>query len=522
MTEEKIRLVYDDERYNGFIEKCYSASNESSCHLLVIDSYSIFLHQTVRSNFEGDVKIDKNEILKKYFIAIEYFLGVTKQSVIIMPLNLENRIFDLLLEGISSSADLLWYQFVCDLIRLSQKFNNVILMKPIKLGAFNQSRFFDNGEFLVSDLANEVSALLMPIVTYNCKGNLPSEMKGEKKLLITDLDNTFWGGILGDDGIEGLHYSETSKGKRFFLYQKFLNFLNDNGVILAICSKNDQNAVIQAFESLNFICKQNRFSKIVANWNLKSQNIDFICKELNILPSSAVFIDDNPLEIEEVKINCPDIQTILFDTSQVDSFLLSIGAYFVKPHPSTSVEERKESYKVLEKINLAQSTLSTDGYFNYLTSINMCLSIHKLTGGDRNRAFELLNKTNQFNLNGHRFSIEEFNNLLDNIWTVSLVDQFAEHGIIGIVILKDSCLEQFVLSCRVFSRNIEDAIVDFFKDQIRFVSFCKTLKNDPTAEFLKSRKVVKNIDEIDYINTLTRLEFVTSNQLNIFPGSIRS
>lgn len=523
MIQLGLSMTCNDEQYNGFVNKCFQPVVDCDAHLLFIDSYSMFLHPNLRSHVAGEPRSEnqQNEIMQNYLGAIKALAETSNKPVLIVPIELQNDLFHLVPELVLAKGDLLWFQFMASLLQLANEVKNVTCLRPFEVTDFNQVRFAENGEFLISTLGAQLSAKLVPVLYATLKGHLPVKQNAEKKLLITDLDNTFWAGILGDDGAENLHFGETSKGKLHWFYQKFLTFLHDNGIILAVCSKNDSAVVKGAFGNLKLVCAKERFSYIQANWEIKSVNIGVICKELNLLPSSAVFVDDNQLELDEVKRNHPEIVCLRFPSQLVDlpSFLMELKSYFVRPKPMTSVTSRQESYKALSDLSQVKSSSSQEQYLEYLKSVGMVLSVEKISPAHEARAFELVNKTNQFNLTGKRYSQAEFNRFANSTWVVSLKDKFADHGIIGIVLIENNKLEQFVLSCRVFSRFVEDAVFEIIKDQCESFEFAMTEKNGPTVDFLKSRRAFDE-EPMGAQLEIKSYRFSKSMNLKPFPGTV--
>jgi len=518
-----IDLTFDDEKYNGFLTKCFEAKteNRANINLMIIDSYSLLIHPNLRSSeVNSRLNVDLlRENSKRYLDALETFFQSNHKVTIIQFFNLKNEIFNLQPCKEIREEDIVWNELLLEIYKLTLKYKHVHVFDSENL-VFNQVRFVDNGEYLISENASKLSHTLSASLFAHLTGVMPKELKAEKKLLISDLDNTFWGGILGDDGIENLHFSETSKGKIFWLYQKFLNFLHSEGIVLAVCSKNNHANVIEAFNKLQLVCPVEKFSLVVANWDVKSQNIKSICENLNILPESTVFVDDNPLEIEEVKsfnelITCVQFPNKIGD---FESFLLQLKSYFSKANRSTSIQMRHESYRALNEINMArEGAKSTDQYYEYLKSVDMKLEINPLDANNRQRAFELLNKTNQFNFHGRRYSEEEFKTFENFAWTISLKDKFANHGIIGVVLLNDFHIEQFVLSCRVFSRHIEDSVFESFRNKIKTFSFKKTEKNNPALDFLLRVGFIKDVSEISQ-DQIRIFEINNWDKLIGFPG----
>jgi FkbH-like protein len=322
--------------------------------------------------------------------------------------------------------------------------------------------------------------------------NIFGEIKSLKKVIVTDLDFTFWYGVLGEVGYDGIEYSSSGSGYIHFIYQTFLKKLKDSGVIICICSKNDADLVELAFRENTFIISYDEFVSIQASYRSKSSQIKGLSASLNIGLDDFVFIDDNPTEIEEVKTALPAIQCIQFpkDVRQFPNMIDELHSVFQISNITDEDVNRTDLYKRMKISNVESADKDTD-INEFLKSLNMELEIATRTSSDNDRAVQLINKTNQFNSNGVRRLNDECDDLLDNggrLITGSLRDKNGNHGeVLAILIDQNNEVLSFVMSCRVFQRQAEIVFIyAILESGIEFLSidYKKTERNEPFRLFL--------------------------------------
>jgi FkbH-like protein len=282
-----------------------------------------------------------------------------------------------------------------------------------------------------------------------------------KKGLITDLDQTLWKGILGEDGVEGISWSLESKSQAHALYQQMLASLAESGVLLAIASKNDPALVEAALARPDLLIPPAQIFPIEAGWGAKSEAVSRILKAWNIGADSVIFIDDSPMELAEVAEKFPAMECLPFpanDPAAVVALLYQLRTRFGKNEIREEDRLRLQSLRAAEK--LAQEK-PLDASLDFLSRLNAKL-IFETSASDA-RAFELVNKTNQFNLNGRRFTEAEWKALQQLpgafLVTVSYEDRFGPLGRIAVIggRMDAGCcsVDLWVMSCRAFSRQIE-------------------------------------------------------------------
>lgn len=310
---------------------------------------------------------------------------------------------------------------------------------------------------LLCDIAKEAAHLIT---------NLKS---APKKVLVLDLDNTLWGGVIGDDGLAGIEIGgNSSRAESFRAFQRYIASLGERGVLLAVCSKNDESNVIEAFvHHPDMVLKREHFAAFKCNWEPKSDNIRAIANELSLSLEHFVFVDDNPAEIEIVNQFLPEVSTILLTDDPSEYATQLADSRFFEPRQITAEDlERTRQYQA-EQDRKAVLESATDMQ-SYLKSLQMVAEIHPFNQLDLVRVTQLVNKTNQFNLTTRRRTESELNEIINDpsyaTISVRLSDRFGDHGLIGAAILKqeDDTLEidTLLMSCRVLNRNVEHEIVN--------------------------------------------------------------
>lgn len=316
-----------------------------------------------------------------------------------------------------------------------------------------------------------------------------------KKCIVLDIDNTLWGGVLGEDGISGIKIGGDYPGKAFAFFQKSLLQLSKSGVILTICSKNNEADVLEAWEKNPFMAlKKEHFAAYRINWTDKATNIKELADELNIGLDSFVFIDDNPTERELIKQMLPMVSVPEFPTQPYELpifFKQLVGAYF-KVYSITDEDKKKtEQYKANAARAQAQHSFADFGAF--LESLDIQITIETANEFNIPRIAQMTQKTNQFNLTTMRYTDSDIKGFLADgwkIWCISVADRFGDNGITGCIMVNGDSIDTFLLSCRILGKGIEFAfikrILAFLKedgiDTVKATYF-PTAKNAQVADF---------------------------------------
>ncbi|MBX9467203.1 MAG: HAD-IIIC family phosphatase [Rhizobium sp.] len=296
-----------------------------------------------------------------------------------------------------------------------------------------------------------------------------------KKCIVLDCDNTLWGGIIGEDGLNGIELSYDFPGKAYRDFQRQLKSLRDSGIFLAICSKNNPAEVEEMFERhTGMLLSKDDISAWQVNWETKSKNLVAIAESLNIGLDSLVFIDDNPFEIEEVKANAPGVTCLILpeDAAQIPNLLKGVIGLFDRLEITAEDQKRvtmvqKERYRT----ELAQNVAPEE----YLASLDLCVRMISPTEGEIARITQLVNKTNQFNITTKRYTAQEVAKFVQDpsmdVFCTSVLDRFGDYGIVGVTILRhegpESIFDTLLLSCRVLARGVESAMISYGIDLAR-------------------------------------------------------
>lgn len=299
-----------------------------------------------------------------------------------------------------------------------------------------------------------------------------------KKCLVLDLDNTLWGGILGEDGPDHIAIGGDYPGNAFKLFQETLIALSKSGILLTICSKNNENDVLDFWKN----CDENviNLSNIVAhriNWNNKADNIVSIAEELNIGIDSIVFIDDNPTERAAVKDALPMVTVPDFPEHPylLPAFIKNIDEQYFKVYQITSEDTNKTVQYQTQKLRLSEK-LNYTNHEDFLKSLQITLTINEITPNCITRISQLTQKTNQFNLTSHRYTEHDISTFISRGWEIfnlSVSDKFGDYGISGCIIFNDNIIDSFLLSCRVLGHGIETAFMATILTKLKDLGYSK-------------------------------------------------
>ena len=331
-----------------------------------------------------------------------------------------------------------------------------------------------------------------------------------KKCIVLDLDNTLWGGIVGEDGFDGIRLGLQPPGNAYVEFQKYLKALTQRGIILAINSKNNFDDAIDVIRNHpHMILKENDFASIKINWNDKVSNMKEISNELNIGSDSFVFFDDDPVNREFVKENMPEITIpdLPHDPSQYSEVIHSLDDFSVFQITDEDIHRGKMYFEQKQRNEFQKSS---DNLKEFLETLNLEITIKKSNGFTIPRISQLTMKTNQFNLTTKRYHEDEIKKLSqDNkilIGCAQIRDKFGDNGITGVFIVEkinqdEWFLDTFLLSCRVMGREVERAILYYIineakKNNIKKLKakFIPTAKNKPIENFLPDSKFYKEND----------------------------
>lgn len=307
----------------------------------------------------------------------------------------------------------------------------------------------------------------IPDFAFNTAKIIKSVFGRNKKALALDLDNTLWGGVVGDDGVEGLEIGqETGVSQSYYEFQSYLKQVKSLGILLTVCSKNEQENAVAGLNHPEGVLRPDDFVAMRANWNNKDRNIVEIAQELNILEDAVVFVDDNPAEREIVRSQLPNVIVPNMETVEEYITTLDRGGYFEVTTFSDDDLKRNEMYQNNAQRRAQQAAFAD--YSEYLKSLDMTATIDDFLPVYITRITQLANKSNQFNVTTRRYTPAEMDEVFASPNHVrlygKLVDKFGDNGVVSVVIGEQNgdCLDMqlWLMSCRVLKRDMEFAMLD--------------------------------------------------------------
>jgi len=319
-----------------------------------------------------------------------------------------------------------------------------------------------------------------------------------KKCLVLDCDNTLWGGVIGEDGLDGIALGDEFPGSAFRDFQRQLSALQHSGVMLALASKNNAADVWAVFDGHDsMVLKRQQISAARINWTNKPSNIREIAAELNIGLDSLVFIDDSSFEIEHVRQTCPEVTCVQIpEGAEGIPALLHELHLFDRLEITTEDLQRTDMMRVERERSSLKSGMSADDFLN---SLGMQLHFFEAKREHLGRIAQLIGKTNQFNLTTIRHSKEEVERLAlsddHRLFAIRVSDRFGDYGLVGVALVGTSTnswdIDTFLLSCRALGRKVEAAFLAAIAEAAKAAGasqltarFIPTAKNTPAAGFL--------------------------------------
>ncbi|URZ00971.1 HAD-IIIC family phosphatase [Clostridium felsineum] len=352
-----------------------------------------------------------------------------------------------------------------------------------------------------------------------------------KKCLVLDLDDTLWGGVVGEDGIEGIKLGPTGQGKPFYEFQKFIKLLFEKGVILAVNSKNNYEDAIEVIRNHPYmLLGEENFADLEINWNDKASNIRTIAKKLNIGTDSIVFLDDDKLNCEIVKESLKEVKVVNMpkDPALYLKTIIDISSEFNVLYLTD--EDRKKGLMYAENRKRQELKEEIQSIDEYLKALNICVEIKVDDEFNIARIAQLTQKTNQFNMTTKRYFEEDIKKFMleDNysVLAIAVKDKFGDNGIAGVCIIKKEndvwYIDTLLLSCRVMGRKIEYAIMNYieksaYKKSVKTIKavYIPTKKNIPVKSLYEDMgfKCVKEEEKIKFYeksteNAVKKPEFI--------------
>jgi FkbH-like protein len=433
----------------------------------------IVIHETsisFKRSYFSEPRLDKN-YYKNCISRLENLLNKLNETffeakIIYPTLDINNdMIFGNYFFKVPESIDAQLHYYNYELTKLAVRTNNLYLIDINNL-IIQNNEIRDSRLVITADLHFTISFTKQLAITIN---KIMLAVLGKFiKCIILDLDNTLWGGVIGDDGLGGIQIGDLGIGRAFSEFQKWLKLLSGRGIILCVCSKNDEDIAKSPFlNHSDMVLSLDDIAVFVANWKNKVDNIHYIKNVLNISYDSMIFIDDNPVERDMVKSAIGDIKVpeLPEDPTLYKDFLIKDN-YFEITNYSNLDSKRTKKYKAeRERKDLESSSFNVD---DYLKSLKMKAELKEASDKNFPRISQLTQRTNQFNARTIRYNEEQIKNMsIDKNYMVlgySLKDKFGGHGLVGLIILKkidksSMFIDTFCMSCRVFNRGFEFFII---------------------------------------------------------------
>jgi FkbH-like protein len=388
----------------------------------------------------------------------------------------------------------------CELMLLSQKCKNLFINDISSLyQKYGENSCHDSKLYVTADIVFSLD--FIPIIVKNI-GDIIQALQGHaRKCIICDLDNTLWGGVIGDDGIENIQIGDLGIGKAFTELQHWIKELERRGIIVAICSKNTESIAKEPFEKHpDMVLRLDDISVFVANWENKAENIRFIQSVLNIGFDSMVFIDDNPFERGTVKAQFPEIfvPELPEDPAEYLHYLRDLNLFEVASSSVTDADRTLQYQAEAQRSIIKKQYVNEDAF---LLNANMISEIKAFDTFSMPRIAQLTQRSNQFNLRTVRYTEEEIQNISYSpeylTRSFTLEDTYGDYGIVSAIILKkhgnDLFIDTWIMSCRVLNRGMENFVLNHLVNIARDIRI-----NEIVGEYIPSLK--NNMVEDHYSN----------------------
>lgn len=365
---------------------------------------------------------------------------------------------------------------------------------------FGENNIFDFKQFLFGDI--KIALDYIPYFTNDLLGYIIALLGLTRRCIVLDLDNTLWGGVVGEDGFDGIRLGKGPPGNAYVEFQKILLSLQKRGVLLAINSKNNPEDALKVInEHPDMILRREHFTCLKINWNDKVSNMKEISKEINFGLDYMVFFDDDPVNREFIQNNLPQVLTVELpkDPAQYAKILQNMKEFNTLNITNEDIKRGTMYIQQQKRKELENSSIDLEGF---LKNLNLKISILPADKFTIPRISQLTLKTNQFNLTTKRYQEEEIRMFSkDNqmiVGCAQVEDKFGDNGITSVFIIKNEkpeewTLDTFLLSCRVMGREVEKGILDYIikkakENKIKRIKaeYIPTQKNKPIEDFLQN------------------------------------
>ena len=419
---------------------------------------------------------------------------IPDKPVFVSTLDLrENRIRALSEAGFGPELEWDWSRFLQE--QMEEHKNLCLLELRDLIAEQGRKSFYSDKLWYLSNMPYSRDGL--NLLAREISQTLEAAFTPRKKLIVLDLDNTLWGGVIGEDGVEGIELSDHKEGQRFYDFQRQLLEMKKRGVVLAIDSKNneeDADSAIRRHPAM--LLREDDFVARRINWENKAANLKSIAKELNLTQGGILFVDDNPVERAVVSGECPEVTVPEFpeDSSGLLGFAEELWKTYFRPLRVLD-EDRKKTQMYRSEAMRRQEESESLNLEDYIAKLHMRADIHPMRPEELERTAQLCGKTNQFNLTTKRYTQAEIAQMAASedhrVYVVHAGDKYGDSGLISVVILaredRDVRIDSFLMSCRVMGRNLENIIINelaaSLRDADRLIGeFKPTAKNAPVRQ----------------------------------------
>lgn len=499
--------IYKADGYNGWIQEILDMS--SKLHDFDPDVVFIILDGQELVHENEDYEVVKEQIDQYLTYISEY--ADTRASctkIFISSLDIPARRLQCLSEPRQEKViECYWNSKIASLC--SRNSNTYIIDIKSLVEAAGRQEFYSKKLWYMGGIRYSVKG--QRIIEAAIHKHMLAAFGSRKKCIVLDLDNTLWGGVIGEAGLQGIELSDHKEGARYRDFQMRLKEMKAAGIILTVVSKNNYEDVIEVFkEHKGMYLKVEDFAAMRINWEPKAKSIKELAEALNIGLDSMVFIDDSPIEREAVRCQLPEVTVPDFpeDSADLEDFITNIYyEYFVTL--DITEEDRKKTEQYKQNAQREKARKISASIEDYLLGLQTKIKIWKASESDADRIGQLVLKTNQFNLTAKRYTDKEIRSLIESeeydVYVASVEDKFGDSGKTAVLVIRREAeqveIDSFLMSCRIMGRFIEDMIIDFIERKYRYQGFKQI-----TAAYLKTKK------NLPVANLFERLGYVLLEQ----------
>lgn len=521
-VENNILATVYEGAYNQFSQEILDQKSnlykfQPNILFLLLDSRHIFedLYHFPDSKSISQKKSFVEERILEIKHLVDFFRKQSNSMIVVSNLNIpSDSSYGISEQKIKYNLSEMIQEFNSELISSYKNTDNVAILNFNSfISKFGENNVFDPRQYFFGNI--QINLTYLPNFGNELMKFVISFLGLGKKCLILDLDNTLWGGIVGEDGYDGIKLGPEPPGNAFMEFQKTILSLHHRGIILAINSKNNFDDAMKVIKNHPYmILNEKYFSSIKINWNDKVSNINQIITELNIGLDSVVFLDDDQINQELVRTMLPEVLVpkLPKDPSMFSKFLQDI-IQFSNLKITEEDKQRGKMYAQQKMRNELENT--TTDLTTFLKKLELKISIKEIDSFSLPRVSQLILKTNQFNLTTKRYQESEIEKMIDDenyfVCYVNVKDKFGDNGITGVFIIKKESkkiwnLDTFLLSCRIMGRDIEKAVFTYIVNKAKYHNieqikskFIPTQKNKPIENFLPNCNFKKEDDEWTYM-----------------------